>query len=33
VQRENEAVIKFFDKLGYAEETVCYSGKRLIEDQ
>ena len=22
VRRENEAVIKFYDKLGYAEETV-----------
>ena len=33
VRRENEAVIKFYDKLGYAEETVCYCGKRLIEDQ
>ena len=32
-RRENEAVIKFCDKLGYAEETVCYCGKRLIEDQ
>ncbi len=33
VRRENEAVIKFYDKLGYAEETVRYWGKRLIEDQ
>ena len=33
VRRENEAVIKFYDKLGYAEETVYYCGKRLIEDQ
>ena len=33
VRRENEAVIKFYDKLGYAEETVCCCGKRLIEDQ
>ena len=31
--RENGAVIKSYDKLGYAEETVCYCGKRLIEDQ
>ncbi|MDB4852525.1 GNAT family N-acetyltransferase [Alphaproteobacteria bacterium] len=33
VRRENEAVIKFYDKLGYAEETVYNSGKWLIEDQ
>ena len=33
VRRENEAVIKFCDKLGYAEETVCNCGKRLIKDQ
>jgi hypothetical protein len=33
VRRANEAVIKFYDKLGYAEVTVCYCGKRLIEDQ
>ena len=32
VRRENEAVSKFYDKLGYAEETVCCCGKRLIED-
>jgi ribosomal protein S18 acetylase RimI-like enzyme len=32
VRRENEAVIKFHDKLGYAEETVYYCGERLIED-
>jgi hypothetical protein len=30
---ENETVIKFYDELGYAEETVYYCGKRLIEDQ
>ena len=30
---ENEAVIKSHDKLGYAEEAVCYCGKQLIEDQ
>ena len=32
VRRENEAAIKFYDKLGYAEENVFYCGKRLIED-
>ena len=32
VRRENEAVIIFYDKLGYAEETAYYSGERLIED-
>ena len=33
VRRENEAVIKLYDKLGYAEETVYYCGQMLIEDQ
>tara|TARA_X000000950_G_scaffold92180_1_gene116061 strand:- start:83 stop:502 length:420 start_codon:yes stop_codon:yes gene_type:complete len=33
VRRENEAVIQFDDKLGYAEATVYYCGRRLIEDQ
>jgi ribosomal protein S18 acetylase RimI-like enzyme len=32
VRRENEAVIKFYDKLGYAEETVYYCGRKLIEN-
>ena len=32
VRRENEAVIIFYDKLGYAEETAYYGGERLIED-
>lgn len=33
VRRENEAVIKFHDKSGYAEDTVYYSSKWLIDDQ
>ena len=32
VRRENEAVIKFYDKLRYAEETAYNFCKRLIED-
>ena len=26
-------VVKFYDKMGYTEESVYYCGKRLIEDQ
>ena len=33
VRRDNEAVIKFYDGLGYEEESAYYCGKRLIEDQ
>jgi ribosomal protein S18 acetylase RimI-like enzyme len=33
VRRENEAVIKFYNKSGYAQETVYYCSKRLIDDQ
>jgi ribosomal protein S18 acetylase RimI-like enzyme len=33
VRRDNEAVIKFYDDLGYQEESVYYCGKRLIEEQ
>ena len=33
VRRDNEAVIKFYDGLGYKEESAYYCGKRLIEDQ
>ena len=33
VRRDNEALIKFCDGLGYKEESAYYSGKRLIEDQ
>ena len=33
VRCDNEAVIKFYDDLGYEEESVYYFGKRLIEDQ
>ena len=30
VRRDNEAVIKFYDVLGYEEESAHYWGKRLI---
>ena len=33
VRRENEAVIKFYNKSGYAQETVYYCSNRLIDDQ
>ena len=33
VRCENEAVVKFYDKMGYTEVTVYYCGERLIEDQ
>ena len=33
VRRENEALIKFYNKSGYTEETVYYFSKRLIDDQ
>ena len=33
VRRDNEAVIKFHDGLGYEEESAYFCGKRLIEDQ
>ena len=33
VRRDNEAVIKFYDGLGYKEESNYYCGKLLIEDQ
>jgi len=32
VRRDNDTVIKFYDALGYAEETAYYCGKRLIKD-
>ena len=32
-RRDNETVIKFYDGLGYEEESAYYCGKRLIEDQ
>ena len=33
VRRDNEAVIKFYDGLGYEEESDYYCGKRLLEDE
>ena len=33
VRRDNEVVIKFYDSLGFEEESAYYCGKRLIEDQ
>jgi len=33
VRRDNEAVIKFYDGLGYEEESAYCCGKRLIKDQ
>ena len=30
VRRDNEVVIKFYDVLGYEEESAHYWGKRLI---
>ena len=30
VRRDNEAVIKIYDGLGYEEESAHYWGKRLI---
>ena len=33
VRRDNEVVIKFFESLGFEEESAYYFGKRLIEDQ
>ena len=33
VRRDNEAVIKFYDGLGYEKESAYYCGKRLTEDQ
>lgn len=32
VRRDNEAVLKFYEQLGYQEETAVPMGKRLIPD-